>query len=40
VSGRADLGFEDMIDLDLDYVRRVSVLTDLVLMLRTVSRRC
>ncbi|MGP1357397.1 sugar transferase [Roseicyclus sp.] len=36
VSGRADLGFEEMIDLDLDYVRRVSVLTDLVLMLRTV----
>lgn len=37
VSGRADIGFEDMIELDLDYVRRVSVRTDLWVLLRTVS---
>jgi len=37
VSGRADIGFEEMIDLDLDYVRRVSVRTDLSVLLRTVS---
>lgn len=35
VSGRADLGFDDMIDLDLDYLRRVSLLTDIVVILRT-----
>ena len=37
VSGRADIGFEDMIELDLDYVRRVSLWTDLSVLLRTVS---
>ena len=36
VSGRADLSFDQMIDLDLAYVRQVSVLTDLGVMLRTV----
>lgn len=37
VSGRADIGFDDMITLDLEYVRRVSVWTDLFILLRTVS---
>lgn len=37
VSGRADIGFDEMITLDLDYVRRVSVLTDLGVLLRTVG---
>ena len=36
VSGRADLGFDEMIALDLDYVRRVSVRMDLWILLRTV----
>lgn len=35
VSGRADIGFEEMISLDLDYVRRVSVMTDAVILLMT-----
>lgn len=35
VSGRADLSFDHMIDLDLAYVRQVSVMTDLAVMLRT-----
>ena len=29
------IGFDEMIELDLDYVRRVSVLTDLGVILRT-----
>lgn len=37
VSGRADTGFDEMIELDLDYVRRVSVWTDIRVMLRTVE---
>jgi exopolysaccharide production protein ExoY len=37
VSGRADMSFSDMIELDLEYVRRVSVLTDAVIMMRTVG---
>jgi lipopolysaccharide/colanic/teichoic acid biosynthesis glycosyltransferase len=37
VSGRADIGFDEMIDLDLDYVRRASVLTDIGVILRTVA---
>ena len=36
VSGRAEIGFSDMIDLDLDYAQRASVLLDLVILLRTV----
>lgn len=36
VSGRADIGFSEMIDLDLDYVRRASPRLDLVILLRTV----
>ena len=35
VSGRADIGFDEMISLDLDYVRRVSVLTDAWILLMT-----
>lgn len=35
VSGRADIGFDEMIALDLDYVRRVSVMTDVMILLRT-----
>jgi len=37
VSGRADVSFDDMIGLDLAYVREASVLTDLGVMLRTVG---
>jgi lipopolysaccharide/colanic/teichoic acid biosynthesis glycosyltransferase len=37
VSGRADIGFDDMIALDLEYVQSVSVWTDAVVLLRTVS---
>jgi lipopolysaccharide/colanic/teichoic acid biosynthesis glycosyltransferase len=37
VSGRADVSFEEMIDLDLDYVRRVSVRTDVSVLMRTIS---
>lgn len=36
VSGRADIGFSDMIDLDLDYAQRASLLLDLIILLRTV----
>ena len=35
VSGRADIGFDEMIALDLDYVRRASVVTDAMILLRT-----
>jgi lipopolysaccharide/colanic/teichoic acid biosynthesis glycosyltransferase len=35
VSGRANLSFDQMIELDLAYVRQVSVLTDLGVMART-----
>jgi lipopolysaccharide/colanic/teichoic acid biosynthesis glycosyltransferase len=37
VAGRADIGFEEMIALDLDYVRRVSLATDTGILLRTVG---
>ena len=37
VSGRADIGFDEMIALDLEYVQRVSFVTDAVILLRTVS---
>ncbi|PSL21978.1 sugar transferase [Shimia abyssi] len=37
VSGRAEIGFDGMIALDLDYVRQVSVATDIHILLRTVS---
>ncbi|MFK7743616.1 MAG: sugar transferase [Roseobacter sp.] len=36
VSGRADIGFDEMIALDLEYVRRVSVLFDAMILLMTV----
>jgi lipopolysaccharide/colanic/teichoic acid biosynthesis glycosyltransferase len=35
VSGRADIGFSEMIDLDLDYVRRVSPALDMGILFRT-----
>ena len=35
VSGRADVGFDEMIALDLAYARQVSVLTDIQIMFRT-----
>jgi len=35
VSGRADIGFDDMIDLDLAYVRDASLATDLNILART-----
>jgi len=35
VSGRAQLGLQDMLDLDVEYVRRRSFLFDLGLLLRT-----
>ncbi|GAB5438833.1 sugar transferase [Falsiruegeria mediterranea] len=35
VSGRADIGFDEMIALDLAYARHVSVLTDIQIMFRT-----
>ncbi len=37
VSGRADVGFDRMIALDVDYVRNHGVLRDLGLLLRTLS---
>jgi lipopolysaccharide/colanic/teichoic acid biosynthesis glycosyltransferase len=37
VSGRADIGFEQMIALDLDYARRASVRLDAAILLRTVG---
>lgn len=36
VSGRAEIGFAEMIDLDLDYVKRSSPGLDLIILLRTV----
>jgi lipopolysaccharide/colanic/teichoic acid biosynthesis glycosyltransferase len=36
VSGRADIGFSDMIALDLDYAQRASVTFDLTILFRTV----
>lgn len=35
VSGRADIGFDEMIAMDLTYARNVSVLTDIQIMFRT-----
>ena len=35
VSGRADIGFSEMIEIDLDYARRVSFLLDVIILLRT-----
>jgi lipopolysaccharide/colanic/teichoic acid biosynthesis glycosyltransferase len=36
VSGRSDLGFEEMVTLDLFYIENWSVWLDLVVLLRTV----
>ena len=36
VSGRSQLGFDDMVRLDLDYARRRSVLLDCLILLRTI----
>lgn len=35
VSGRADIGFDEMIQLDLHYAARVSVIADILILLRT-----
>lgn len=35
VSGRADIGFDDMIEMDLGYVRKASLTTDLAILMRT-----
>ena len=37
VSGRADLGFDDMIALDVDYVRHPSLRRDLAILWRTLA---
>ncbi len=37
VSGRADIGFDGMIDLDLDYAQRASLALDLSILVRTVG---
>jgi lipopolysaccharide/colanic/teichoic acid biosynthesis glycosyltransferase len=37
VSGRADLSFDRMVDLDLEYVRDITVLKDLNILVRTVG---
>lgn len=37
ISGRADIGFDEMISLDMAYVQRVSVATDLRILLRTIG---
>jgi len=36
VEGRSDLPFATMVDLDMDYIRRRSLLLDLLLLIRTV----
>ena len=36
VEGRASVGFQDMLRLDCEYVRRASLRTDLRILLRTV----
>lgn len=37
VSGRADIGFEKMIELDLEYIRRTSIYFDALILLRTIG---
>ena len=36
VSGRAEIGFDEMVELDLDYARKPHLLTDLKYLVRTV----
>jgi len=35
ISGRSELGFDEMVDLDLEYIERWSLWTDLYILLRT-----
>ncbi len=37
VAGRADLGFDEMVALDVDYVRKAGFVTDLVILAKTVG---
>jgi lipopolysaccharide/colanic/teichoic acid biosynthesis glycosyltransferase len=37
VSGRADVSFEEMVEMDIAYVRRASVRTDVSVILSTVG---
>lgn len=37
VSGRNDLGFDEMVELDLEYIRERSILYDLKIILKTVK---
>jgi len=36
VSGRSHTTFEEMVALDIEYIRRASILTDLILLIRTI----
>jgi lipopolysaccharide/colanic/teichoic acid biosynthesis glycosyltransferase len=36
VSGRCELSFEEMVELDLEYVRRQSIALDLKLLVQTI----
>jgi lipopolysaccharide/colanic/teichoic acid biosynthesis glycosyltransferase len=36
VSGRADIGFAEMIELDLSYAQRPSLVLDIIILLRTI----
>ena len=36
VAGRSDLGFKDMIQLDIDYIQSWSLWLDLVILIKTV----
>lgn len=36
VSGRSDLSFDQMIDLDTEYIRRQSIGLDIAILLRTI----
>jgi lipopolysaccharide/colanic/teichoic acid biosynthesis glycosyltransferase len=37
VSGRAEIGFEEMVELDIAYARNATVMTDIKLLLRTTT---
>lgn len=37
VSGRADIGFDEMVALDVDYLQNASAMGDLIILLRTVG---
>ena len=37
VSGRADIGFDEMVALDVEYLENASLRTDIALIFRTVS---